>query len=61
MPQNDDDDTLSTLFARDPLSLSDTDIDRIITAYTAARKNFITNGKTAAPKPTASLADLGLT
>lgn len=57
MPDN----TLTELFARDPLSLTDQDLDEMIAHYAEARKTFIKGGsKATGPKPTTSLADLGL-
>lgn len=58
-------DILSELFARDPLKLSDIDIDLFIAAYIKERKNFATGGgkkegKKTAVKSNPSLADLGL-
>jgi hypothetical protein len=54
------DNTLSELFARDPHSLSDQDIDEMTEHYREARKTFVKGGATKGPKPEASLADLGL-
>lgn len=53
--------TLAELFARDPFSLSDTDLDDLISHYAEARKTFVKGGaKATGPKPDTSLADLGL-
>lgn len=54
------DNTLAELFARDPHSLTDQDIDTVIEHYREARKTFVKGGQKAAPKPDTSLADLGL-
>ena len=37
--------TLTELFARDPFSYSKQDIDRLITYYRDARRNFVLTGK----------------
>lgn len=53
--------TLAELFARDPLSLTEQDLDDIIAHYAEARKTFVKGGaKATGPKPDTSLADLGL-
>jgi len=52
--------TLTELFARDPFSYSKQDIDRLITYYREARRNFVLTGKGAAIKPAVDLKDLGI-
>jgi hypothetical protein len=55
-----DDTTIAELFARDPLTLSDADIDRIIASMREARLQFKTTGKGTAQKRPVDLKDLGL-
>jgi hypothetical protein len=56
-----DTNTLAELFARDPLQLSELDLDDIIEGYAEGRKTFVKGGaKASGPKPDTSLADLGL-
>lgn len=55
-----DEPTLSELFARDPLTLTKEDIDRIIEKMREARKNFVLGGKAAPVKKAVDLKDLGL-
>jgi hypothetical protein len=51
---------LAELFERDPLQLSDQDIDRIIADLRERRKTFNTTGKAAKPKakPTSTIPGL---
>ena len=54
-------DTISELFARDPLSYTKQDVDQIIEHMRAARKNFNLGGKAAVKeKKAVDLKDLGL-
>jgi hypothetical protein len=55
-----DDDTIAVLFSRDPTTLSDRDIDRIIAEMRDARIQFKTTGRGVAEKRPVDLADLGL-
>lgn len=52
-------DTIAELFAKDPLTLTKSDIDRIIEHMREARKNFKLTGKTQEKKPV-DLKELGL-
>lgn len=57
-----DEPTLAELFARDPLTLTREDLDRIIEKLRESRKNFVLGGKTAVKgeKKPVDLKELGL-
>ena len=52
--------TLSELFARDPLKYSQQDLDRLITYYRDARRVFALTGKGVKEKQVVDLKDLGI-
>jgi hypothetical protein len=55
--------SLAELFERDPLTLTDGDIERIVTELRSAREKWLIvekKGKKVAASGTLSLADLGL-
>lgn len=54
-----DENTLAILFSRNPLDLTDENIDRLIEHYRESRALFQKTGK-ATPKPPVDLSELGL-
>lgn len=52
--------TLTELFARDPFSYTEQDLDRIIKHYQDARKNFVITGKGVKKEPVVDLKALGI-
>lgn len=58
MPESED--TLAILFARNPLDLTDENIDRLIEHYRERRAEHIKNPKAKPDKEAVNLADLGL-
>lgn len=64
----DDENTLTEIFMRDPLELTNPDIEKVITFYREQRQRFVTTGKVKEPKApkkgqevlNISLGDLGL-
>ena len=52
--------TITELFARDPLKYTKQDIDRLIAHYRKSREHFNRTGKAAKTPEKVSLKDLGL-
>ena len=55
-----DENTIATLFARDPFKIQSSDIDYMIEHYVEARKTFLLTGKAPKEARPVDLKELGL-